>query len=705
MKKILLLSAGLLVLFAACKKEPPVNPPEPPEPPVPNVTTTLTAVGLENTGVTLIATSGEEFDLTLDGKGEATLATPADVVFTRLVVETNEVLIGRIAGGKISFIYEEGDVVFGAATDGVIPIGIVEELVHIGEEKANWTKSYLQQADLDLVGIDWTPLCRPGRELLRYADLDGDGIEETPQYGHTYDNYFKGSYDGGGHKIHNLTIDRPEEYYLALFGQVGHLQDNGGAVSNLTIASGSISGAGYLATIAGRICGGEITDCANYATVNGGGGLVSQLLSFSTIEDCANYGDILSGGAGVVESSVASIIRNCENHGLVKGGGGVAGIISSANGTNIDGCTNYGTIEASGSGAAGIAADVGGSFGIVENCINAGTVRVGTYNGGGIVGSQSDGVIENCENRGVIEYIGEPQDHTAGIGGIVGSTQQGGEITGCTNSAEAEFRNMYSRVGGIAGFVNEATVMDCVNYGDISVAYAVAGGIAGENRGNIANCENHGNISGQSRIGGIVGDNYTGRNVARIRFCLNTGEISGNSFSGGIAGINYAICSGCINRGAVKGTDPGEALGGINGGLAGPAGYVLACYNTGSVEGTKKIGGVVGSANSNALIEASYSVGTVSGNSDVAAICGFFEDDQSKVVNCYWSNYNGKGVSVGRGSASYFDDGTTPTAGATTGWPETSMANWGTGDGTNGNWWKNLGTRGSADYPELFWEE
>ncbi len=694
----------MLVLAAACKKDPT-------QPPVvgTDITTTITIHGLENIEVTLHTTSGETLSQTLDAAGTAKFTTPADMVFTKLAVEAGEILIGRNAGGDISFRYEDGDVVFRPEVDGAIPIDIVEELVHIGEDKANWTKNYLQQADLDLVGIDWTPLCRPGRELLRWADLDGDGIEETPQYGHTYNDYFKGSYDGGGHKIHNLTINRPDEYYLALFGQVGHLEDNGGSISNLTIASGSISGAEYLATIAGRICGGLITNCVNYATVNGGGGVVSQLFSFSTIENCSNYGDILLGGAGLVESSVASTIRNCENHGLVKGRGGMAGIISSANGTNIDGCTNYGIIEVAGNNVAGIAASVGGSNGVVENCVNAGTVRVGTYDGGGIVGSQFDGVIRNCENKGIIEYTGEPQDHTAGIGGIVGSTQQGGEIIDCTNSAEAEFLNVYSRCGGIAGFVNEATVMDCVNNGDITVAYAVCGGIAGENRGNIVTCQNHGNISGQSRIGGIVGDNYAGVNVARIRFCLNTGEISGHSFIGGIAGINYSICSGCINRGTVRytgdGDSTGEGIGGINGGLAGPAGYVLACYNTGRVEGGRKIGGVVGTANTNALIEASYSVGTPDGAGDVAAICGFFEDEQSKVVNCYWSNYSGKGVSVGRGTASYFDDGTTPTAGATTGWPETSAANWGTGDGTNGNWWKNNGTRGSADYPELFWEE
>jgi hypothetical protein len=275
-------------------------------------------------------------------------------------------------------------------------------------------------------------------------------------------------------------------------------------------------------------------------------------------------------------------------------------------------------------------------------------------------------------------------------------------VVGCINHAEAEIRGAYGRVGGIAGFVNEATLNECINYDDIAVVNEVVGGIAGENRGNIANSENHGKISGLNRVGGIAGDNYAGVNVARIRFCLNMGEVNGDSFIGGIAGLNYAVCTASINRGRIAGT--GECIGGIVGGLAGPVGYVLACYNEGSVAGGSKVGGLVGSSNLDGLIKASYSTGAVSGTKDTGGVCGFFEDEASSAEDCYWTGFNGKGVSYGYGSALYFDDGTTPPAGVTTGWPETTLADWGVGDGSDSKWWKNLGTPGTKDYPELFWE-
>ena len=55
-----------------------------------------------------------------------------------------------------------------------------------------------------------------------------------------------------------------------------------------------------------------------------------------------------------------------------------------------------------------------------------------------------------------------------------------------------------------------------------------------------------------------------------------------------------------------------------------------------------------------------------------------------------------------------FSDGTEVPSGATAGWPSDSVEQWGINtpgnDGQNGLWWKDLGTEGSQDYPELWWE-
>ena len=49
---------------------------------------------------------------------------------------------------------------------------------------------------------------------------------------------FTGSFDGGGHKIYNLYINRPSTSYVGLFGSVG----SGGVVKNVGLENENING-------------------------------------------------------------------------------------------------------------------------------------------------------------------------------------------------------------------------------------------------------------------------------------------------------------------------------------------------------------------------------------------------------------------------------------------------------------------------------
>lgn len=702
---IIALSSTLAVIFGSAVAVSCDRGTDDPRPTPNNLATNFTIQGLENAPVTVLTADGQSFEVTLDAGGSATITPGRESTFTKLVSGSHEVLIGRRTGGDIVLNFDNttGMVVLRPGEDGIVPVGTAAELALLEE---NRTGKFLQEADLDLTGINWKPICSPTRS--------DNGVSYT----YDYSVYFKGEYDGGNHSIHNLTIDGGNaeggQYYAGLFGSVGNLQDPGGAIRNLTIASGSVEGLNYCAAIVARICGGTVENCHNYATVHSktqyAGGLVSQLLSYSTIENCTNRGAVTADSAeagGIIQSSVAGTVRNCINWGTVTAAASAAGIVAVSNTTLIISCSNYGTVAATNTGAGGIVAVFGGGSNDriearMEGCLNEGTVRVAVTDGGGIAGHQQGGKIVNCENSGVVEYTGEAAKQNGGIGGIVGSCATGSEVTGCVNQAGAEIKNVYSTAGGIVGFVTEATISDCVNYDDISVADAVVGGIVGENRGNVNSSVNYGKISGKSRVGGIVGDNYSGVNTARVRFGHNFGEIRGEQFVGGIVGINYAICSASINEGLVVAAV--EAAGGVNGGLAGPAGYALASVNKGRVEGANKVGGIAGSMNSKGLTEACYSIGAIKGENS-GGICGFLEDADSKALNCYWSNYNGKGISAGISeNVCYFDDGTTPAPGVTVGWPEATLANWAEGNGSSGAWWASLGQSGSKNYPQLFWE-
>ncbi len=167
------------------------------------------------------------------------------------------------------------------------------------------------------------------------------------------------------------------------------------------------------------------------------------------------------------------------------------------------------------------------------------------------------GRIENCVNNGNITktvlYNGY-QD----MGGIAVSNEGNGVIIGCANNGDIDIGEVNSTeyryvVGGIVGFNNGALVEDCVNNGMISCLDYATGGIVGENypSGRVVNCVNTANITGDYRVGGIVG------------FCKD------------------ANISESINYGYIRGT--GDYIGGIVGWLEG--GAILNSINIGDIEG------------------------------------------------------------------------------------------------------------------------
>ncbi len=172
------------------------------------------------------------------------------------------------------------------------------------------------------------------------------------------------------------------------------------------------------------------------------------------------------------------------------------------------------------------------------------------------------------------------------------------------------------------------------------------GGIAGENRGIIENCEVYGILSGKNHIGGIAGKNES---TGQILDCRFAGKLIGENFSGGIAGENFGLIKNCKNKGAVNTTVTPSTLhiedikineinsaesivsstnsGGITGfnrGIIegcvneGVIGYLHAGYNVGGIAGRQD--GYIGS---------SVNHGTIFGRKDVGGIAGQMEPYQA----------------------------------------------------------------------------
>ncbi|WP_163320436.1 T9SS type A sorting domain-containing protein [Dysgonomonas sp. 520] len=171
------------------------------------------------------------------------------------------------------------------------------------------------------------------------------------------------------------------------------------------------------------------------------------------------------------------------------------------------------------------------------------------------------------------------------FGNAVNATIENLGITGNVTSSKS--------TGGICGWANLCTIMNCYNEATISSTASDAGGICGYGGScNISNCYNIGNItSGGSYAGGISGCGSS----AIIANCYNTGNVSLSSINntssvyvGGIAGSSgsYTVTvSNCFNIGEVTSslnpsgyTEFKSYAGGIS-----PMGNISNSYNIGNV--------------------------------------------------------------------------------------------------------------------------
>lgn len=182
----------------------------------------------------------------------------------------------------------------------------------------------------------------------------------------------------------------------------------------------------------------------------------------------------------------------------------------------------------------GIVGQMWSDLSIVENCCSQVTLSGSLHDAGGIAGF-AKGTIKNCRNQGVI--MGTPSTY-GNIGGIAGLLESAAVID-CENSAAITGS---TRVGGIAGFCNGAcSISNAANTAGVTAIGTGVGGICAHSTGGskISNCRNTGNLeeggsssSEGSYAGGIVGNAYNNNHSGQptlINNCYTTGSIHANT--------------------------------------------------------------------------------------------------------------------------------------------------------------------------------
>ena len=267
-------------------------------------------------------------------------------------------------------------------------------------------------ADIDLSGIDWTPI----------------GIDYNHQY--------KGTFNGGGHTITGLTVTTSDQY-AGLFGYIG----SGGTVKDVTLEGVQIATTHSVGD-AGGVAGysyGNIENCSVSGSVSvsgmnsfAGGVVGYQSGGFLTAWSSSakgNAGDKARGGAGGKERG--ALPPACYATGSVTlvsnndiGTYFAGGVVGSNGGSCIQACYAWGSVTGSGSGTIYVGGVTGtNDVGTLTACYHAkGTVKGSDGATGGVAGRNfkdsmlGSGIITACYwgSNGQIQGIGEDQVGTGG---------------------------------------------------------------------------------------------------------------------------------------------------------------------------------------------------------------------------------------------------------------------------------------------------
>jgi len=510
---------------------------------------------------------------------------------------------------------------------------------------------------------------------------------------------FAGHFNGDGHHIKHMVINRPSEDNVAVFskltGTLMHLalKDNctvigknnvGGLVAKnqgATISNcenhGTVSGVNYVGGIVG-LNSGNLKECINDGNVTGSesvGGIIGAANDYTDATKCSNMGQVIATGdnvGGIVGTGKRFQAIECLNEGNVSGGAMVGGIVgyhdasTTAVTMSISDCTNRGLV----SGTTRVGGIAGFHDGPVTGCKNEGTITGSDEQIGGIAGYSKTGNTSDCVNSGIVT---SSKNH---VGGIIGYVNRNIFVNNCQNSGDVT-GVMY--VGGITGYGN--VVNNGTNSGKITGAGAV-GGISGvgkvyeqsSNSGEIVGVvEGNDDTIGVSGIGGIVGG-------GTVSDATNTGSITANELDSNVGGIMGAgTATNCINKGQITANSTSYAgtyyVGGIvgngsatncqneatilghiryAGGIVGMTETTVSkCINKGEIDAEGwEHGGIAGQCTSQATVDNCTNFANVSGQSSAGAIIGYND------TNNLSENYYTENVIVKVGDTSY--SGSTP---------------------------------------------
>jgi len=264
--------------------------------------------------------------------------------------------------------------------------------------------------------------------LMKDLDEDTDGYEELvdtedgwePIGDHEFseDMEFTGSFDGNGHEIRDLYIDRPNEEYIGLFGAI----EDGAEITDLGVVEADVEGDSRVGALVGSNEDSTVSDSYATGNVNGEawlGGLVG--FNLGTVSNSYAAGDVDG------ERRIGGLVGR--NSGTVTNSYAIGEV--GGEGWHIGGLVGRNTGEVSDSYAVGEVSgnwEVGGLVGMNEEGTVTGSYAVGEVSGasdlGGLVGTNEEGTVERS-----FYHEDMPECDVEGFGSLSLSDDEFGSIS------------------------------------------------------------------------------------------------------------------------------------------------------------------------------------------------------------------------------------------------------------------------------------
>ncbi len=600
--------------------------------------------------------------------------------FDTIVYSVGEVADGDTLWGNSATAAIKVQLFEGSGTESdPYQIADLDGLSRLSDNNNYWDKYYVQTADIDASG---TSSWNNGSGFSPIGDYDGTN--------------FTGHYNGKGHTIKRLYINRPDSNYVGLFGHAyGATIDSigiincdvtgrwnvgalvGQALSSTTISycysTGEVSGNTYVAGLTGRIYGGSANSCYSSATVSGimrAGGLVGE--NNSTISNCYATGAVTCSednyiGGLVSVNNIEGIITKCYYAGEVSCNGSFVGALVGYEASSGSVTNSYFNSETCGDGGS----DYGGealTTAQMQQIGNFSNWDIGSGNGGsniwGIIDGKTYPALNLVGNNAPFAFadtvvISEKLDLDTLSSAILANDYD--YETG-QNSLVRKINSVTTNYGSVSNDIYVADIELASESSFDTIVYSVGEVVDGDT------------LWGNSATVAIKVQPFKGEGTESSPYQIaNLDDLRRLSENSRYWGQNYFVQTADIDASATAGADYGDGngffpignrYGNFNGyyngkghtisglyinrpdssfvGLFGAVTYGASIDSTGvvgcNITGADLVGGVAGYTYSSetllTTVTNSYSTGKVSGNSYVGGLVGQ-NSDYSAINSCY----------------------------------------------------------------------